>query len=68
MNTFKYRTLMSVFTFMLIAGCEGGVKSTKGTPKYKYNKVCIEGVFYYESIKRLAPAFNVDGSLQLCGT
>ena len=30
------------------------------------DKICKEGVYYYSSKSRMSPAYNVDGTLQLC--
>lgn len=56
---------------VFLAGCaDGDISSTGGdtifTGRNNYNIVCIDGVSYYENIKRLAPAFNRDGTLKLC--
>lgn len=57
---------------LLVVGCSKGsvVGSAAGeinlTKRGTYNNECIDGVIYYENVKRLAPAYNRDGTLKLC--
>lgn len=45
-----------------LSGCNGKPSNARWT----YNKECLDGVVYYGSMKKLAPAFNQDGTLKLC--
>ncbi len=58
----KLLTVLLCGLLVLLSGCGDMDGIKRGT----YNKECIDGVVYYENIKRLAPAFNQDGTLKLC--
>lgn len=66
-----HKILVITLTPLLIAGCSDGAiigtgKTTGYINRHRYNKECIGGVMYYENMKRLAPAFNRDGTLKPC--
>lgn len=66
MQMLKYKNqLLAVLLSVLLvslSGCNDKPFNERGT----YNEECLDGVVYYENMKRLAPAFNQDGTLKLC--
>ena len=51
---------------VLVAGCEAPEHPSKATIS-NWNTSCFDGVLYYDLLNRLAPAYNRDGTLKLCG-
>lgn len=64
MNIIKSKLLTVLLSVLLVSlsGCSDNKFNARGT----YNEECLDGVVYYENMKRLAPAFNQDGTLKLC--
>mgnify|MGYP003146984480 CR=1 FL=1 len=62
---FKNTKLLIVLLGLLLVSLSG-CGDMDGIKRGTYNKECIDGVVYYENMKRLAPAFNQDGTLKLC--
>jgi len=58
----KLLTVLLSALLVSLSGCDGKTFNARGT----YNKECIDGVIYYENTKRLAPAFNQDGTIKTC--
>ena len=70
MTKITYAALLLV----VLSGCDApdsAQNPTQGDNRYRTQKICMEGVQYYQfhGAKRLAvaPAYNTDGTLQLCG-
>lgn len=51
-----------ILATLLISGCT----NRDGTPTVS-SKKCYDGVLYYRMGHGVAPAYNTDGSLKLCG-
>lgn len=68
------KKLISLVLLMLLTGCDSKVqinelgKSEHMNSRNTFNRVCLQGVIYYENTKRLAPAFKPDGTLYTCNT
>ena len=62
-------TIFSV-RWLLISANEQGRNNThqksKSTEYQYYKKACLNHVYYWSSHYRLAPAYNPDGTLQIC--
>lgn len=58
----KTLTIMIALVLLSMAGC---ADNPDGTPHYMEKK-CYDGVVYYFSLKRLAPAFNPDSTVKTC--
>ena len=50
---------------LLAAGCDYTGREQVSEGRY-YTYLCLDGVKYWNGTRRLAPAFNTDGSLKLC--
>ena len=51
----------------LLVGCSDPSKmEPKATRILGLNKVCLDGVVYYSGGRKLAPAYNREGEIQLC--
>ena len=57
-----------IFLLILFSSCLDFPDKPKEIKNYSdiYDKTCLEGVLYWDFMHKLAPAFNKDGTLQLC--